>query len=122
MTITEAPKLTAEGESATAGNAGEFTNVLKEVAVQNLTPQIARQLNLPKDTAGVVIVDIQPDSAAESAGLQRGDVIQELNRRPVMNTDGYNRIVSRIDANGTALLLVNRGGSTLYIALSPEGQ
>lgn len=118
--IAEQPASLAENESASAeSGGGGFANVLGGLVVQNLTPDIARQLNAPADTGGVVIAEVRPNSAAEAAGLQRGDIIQEVNRRPVRNVADYNRIARGVKKNASVLLLINRGGSTLYVALSP---
>lgn len=53
------------------------------VSMDQMTPQIARQLGLPAQTAGVVVTKVQPASPAEDAGLRRADVIQEVDRKPV---------------------------------------
>ena len=122
VTLAEMPKSVAEGMSGNGSATGEFSNVLNGIEVQNLTPRIAGQLNLPDGTTGVVITSVKSGSAAEDAGLQRGDVIQELNRQPVKNMDDYNRVAATVGKNDTALVLINRNGNTIYIGLSPEGQ
>ena len=71
------------------------------IAVDGLTPEIASQLGLPVGTQGVVVVEVQPASPADNAGLRRGDVIQEVNRHPVSDLNesfsapSLNRAVSR---------------------------
>ena len=50
------------------------------MTLQDLTPQIARRLSLPRDTTGAVVVDVASDSTAESVGVQPGDVIITVNR------------------------------------------
>jgi serine protease Do len=119
VTIAEMPKSIAEHRPAAPVTKGELANVLNGISVQNLTPEIAQQLNLPKDTTGVVIADLQPDSAAAAAGLRRGDVIQEIDRKSVRNTRDYTRIATKIGKSDSVLLLINRGGDTIYVALSP---
>jgi serine protease Do len=121
VVLGEMPKSLAERGSPGESPGTEFTNVMNGISVQNLTPQLAQRLNLPADTTGVVISSLAPGSAAQEAGLQRGDVIQEVNRQEVRNVDEYNRIASKIGKNDTALLLINRGGATIFIGLSPEG-
>jgi len=63
----------------------------------------------------VVVTRVTPSSAAAEAGLQRGDVIQEVNRKPVRDTSDFERAVS--GSKEATLLLVNRHGSTQYLAV-----
>ena len=88
---------------------------LQGISVENLTSRTAQQLGLPSGAAGVVVTNVDPSSAAADAGLQRGDVIQEVNRQPVRNTADFERAIH--SSNNQALLLVNRQGSTMYIAV-----
>jgi Do/DeqQ family serine protease len=90
---------------------------LEGLQVSALTPQIAQQLDLPAGIRGVVITGVDPNSAAAEVGLQRGDVIQEVNRRAVANIEQF-RAAVRDAGNQPLLLLVNRGGQTQYVVLS----
>ena len=101
----------AQAPSAQRGR----STALEGVAVDNLTPDIARQLNLPPQTRGVVVVQVRPETAA-ATGLQRGDVIEEVNRRSVSTVGEYEQAI-RQAGGGEALLLLNRGGSSLYIVI-----
>jgi serine protease Do len=103
-----------EQSSATAQ--GAPNPALEGLDVQELTPQIASQLGLPPQTRGVVVTGVQPGSGAEEAGLRRGDVIQEVNRRPVTGVSDFERAVRQMGKEAV-LLLVNRGGNTMYIVL-----
>ena len=84
------------------------------VSVEELTSQVARGLGLSAGISGVVVTEVSPGSAAASAGLQRGDVVQEVNRRAVKNVAEFEAAV-RNSKDGT-LLLVNRDGHTTYVA------
>jgi len=88
---------------------------LQGVSVENLDAQTARQLGLPASTKGVVVTEVDPASQAASAGLKEGDVIQEVNRQPVANSDDFAHAVKK--SNGESLLLVNRGGDKLFVAV-----
>ncbi len=92
---------------------------MKGLQVQNLTPDIAHQLNLPSAANGVVVTDVDPNSAAAEAGLQRGDLIQEVNRKPVHNTQQFQQALAGA-GNQSVLLLVNRGGTTHFVVVSPQ--
>jgi len=90
-------------------------NSLAGVSVQNLDSDTASQLGLPANSSGVVVTKVDPSSAAADAGLQRGDVIQQVNHKPVRNTADFDRAVSGSKDN--TLLLVNRHGSTMFLAV-----
>lgn len=90
---------------------------LAGLTVMELTREIARQLGLSRDERGVVVVRVEPGSAAEESGLKKGDVVQEIDKKRVTNLDDFNRIASTIRPNETVLLFINRGGRKFYIAL-----
>ena len=103
-------------EQASAAKGSEDSNSeLSGIAVQNLNANLAQQLGVPSGTQGVVVTKVDPSSAAADAGLERGDVIQEVNRKPVHNTADF-AAAMRI-AKDQALLLVNRQGNTIYVAV-----
>jgi serine protease Do len=89
------------------------------LTVEPLTPDIARQLQLDRDVKGVVITGVEPAGAAASAGLREGDVIQQINGKPVRTVDDV-----RSALNGTgdkpAVLLIARGEASLFVPLRPR--
>ena len=87
------------------------------MAVQNLTPDIAESLGIDPKTKGVVVAGIEPGSAADEAGLQRGDVVLEVNRQAVENEGAYKKAVKKVEKGKTVLLLVRRGDNTIFMAL-----
>ena len=89
------------------------------VTVQNLTPQIARELGLKK-SAGVVVTEVEPDSPAAEANIQVGDVIQSVNRKAVKNVDDFVKMVEKAKGDGSLLLLVRRGTNRLFAAVTPR--
>jgi serine protease Do len=93
------------------------TGGLEGVNVQNITSDIAQQLNLPASTKGVVITSIDDASPAAAAGLNRGDVIQEVNHKPVTSVADYQSAVASSPANQPLLLLINEGGITRYVVV-----
>ncbi|RJR22487.1 MAG: DegQ family serine endoprotease [Nitrospiraceae bacterium] len=97
----------------------EFKNALRGVSVQNLTPDIYRQLNIPEKIRGVVVSDIAVESPAQRK-LMRGDVILEINRKAISGIDDYEALVSTIKADTNILLLVFRRGSTIFVTVSGE--
>ena len=102
-------------ENEQAKSEGESSEkALDGVKLETLDSQTARQLGLPAAATGVVVTDISPASPLASSGLQRGDVIQEVNHHPVKNVAELEEAVRK--AGGNPLFLVNRQGSTLFIA------
>jgi serine protease Do len=86
--------------------------------LQDLTPQIARQLEIEADE-GVLVAGVQPESPAHRAGILRGDVILEVNRNPVFSVDDA---VEAIEEQGEdpLLLKVQKGQTRLFVALTKE--
>jgi len=95
----------------------EYNNLLRGVTVQNLTPGMYEQLDLPKKLKGVVISDVDEDSPAAMA-LMKGDVIQEINRQKITSAKNYEDVVTKIKPEEDILLLVFRNGSSIFITLS----
>jgi serine protease Do len=116
--ITEQPKDIAQAEGDTVQGDGKDT-ALAGVEARNLTPDIARQLGLPPGTTGVVIAGVEQGSAAEEAGLQEGDVIMQINRQPVRNIGDFKRLSGKLSKKDSTLLLINRQGRKLFIAIRP---
>ncbi|HWP24448.1 MAG TPA: PDZ domain-containing protein, partial [Candidatus Binatia bacterium] len=86
------------------------------LAVQPVTPEIAESLGLER-AEGLVVTDVEPGSAADEAGLREGDVITQVNRRPVKTLADYNREMARSQKDKSVLLLVRRGEGSLFLAL-----
>ncbi|HET6528515.1 MAG TPA: Do family serine endopeptidase [Balneolaceae bacterium] len=86
--------------------------------VQNLTPEIARQLGLSEGVEGIVVTDISRTSEAYRQGLKRGDVITAVNREPVSTVSEFNEIMSEVaeSEDGVVLLNVVSGGYNRFIA------
>jgi len=86
------------------------------VKLAPLTPDLARELG-SKATAGVVIADVESGSPAERAGLQKGDVILEVNRQAVSSPAQVGKIVGGAKPGDMVLLRVSRGPNALFIAV-----
>jgi len=92
-------------------------SVLHGVQIENLTPAIAHQLGIPASAFGVVVTSVRPSTAAAAAGVERGDVIHEVNRKLVHDVAEYDRALAGTD-NQMIFLLVNRQGRTHFIVVS----
>jgi serine protease Do len=102
-------------EEARNNSEGASEDALEGVSVENLDAETAKELRLPASTKGVVVTDIDPSSPKADSGLRKGDVIQEVNHQPVRNVAEFEQAL-RKSGKENALLLVNRGGTTLFIA------
>ena len=87
--------------------------------MQNLTPEIAKGLGLKKET-GVVVTQVEPGSPASDAGIQAGDVIGEVNRKPVKNAEDFIQKVEKAKDQDNVLLLIQRGQNTLFAAVTTK--
>jgi serine protease Do len=86
------------------------------LSVESVTPQLAEQMGLDRRD-GIVITDVKPGSAADEAGLQPGDLITQINRRPVKNLADYNREMAAGEKGKSVLFLVRRGDNSVFLAL-----
>ncbi len=86
------------------------------LTVQNVTPEIAQTLGL-KRAQGVVITAVERGSAADDAGLRRGDVILEIDRETVGNLTEYRHAIAGLKKGESSLLLVQRGQNTSFVVL-----
>jgi serine protease Do len=102
-----------EEVAASARESGNFG-----LTVQSLTPQIAESLGLDR-VEGVVITAVEPGSAGDEAGLRRGDVIVEVDRKPIRSMADYRKALAETKKSKGILFLVRRGDSTLFLALRP---
>jgi len=112
--LAEMPNDSASNDSTDQNNGGN--KALEGVEVANLTPSIARELSVPSSTKGVVVTDIDPASKMADSGLQKGDIIQEVNHQPVNNVSEFENAIHQ--GGSSPLLLVNRDGRTFFIAAS----
>lgn len=86
------------------------------IAVQDMTADLAEQLGV-EDDAGVVISAIEAGSPGEEAGLRPGDVVLEINQKPVSDADAFE---ATLEDKEKALLLVRRGENSIFVAVKRD--
>jgi serine protease Do len=86
------------------------------LTLQTLTPELAQQLELGPSTRGAVITAVRPDSAAADAGLQTGDVIVSVDRKPVTEAAAAAQSL-RAPRSGGHLLRVQRGQRSMFVVI-----
>jgi serine protease Do len=96
----------------------EYDNALKGVTIQEITPNLLDKMNIPENLSGVVVTDVSSESPAADL-LQPGDVIQEVNRTPIQGAQDYDQVVSKIGEKDAVLLLIYRGGGSIYLTIRP---
>jgi len=99
-----------------AAPALEKTKLELGMSVQEVTPEIARQLRL-SDSGGVVVNQVEPGSVADEAGVQRGDIIREVNGQNIRNVEDYRSALTKVKKGEVIRLLVRRGERNLYLTI-----
>jgi serine protease Do len=84
--------------------------------VKPVTPEQAERFGLEEDR-GVMVSGVAPGSAAEEAGIRNGDVILEINRKPLAGVDDYRKIMKSIEDDPSVLMLIRRADNSFYVAL-----
>ncbi|WP_447971489.1 Do family serine endopeptidase [Nitrospira sp. M1] len=95
-------------------------NVLAGISVQALTAAKRNELKIPEEVTGILVSKVAPGSEAEAAGIQEGDLIQEVSRETITTIDDYQQIVSKIAKEELVVLLLNRRGNNLFVAVNPK--
>jgi serine protease Do len=97
---------------------GSTSSPLASVQVANLTPETARELDLPNNMRGVVVTNVDPDSGM--AELQKGDVIEEINQQPIASIEDYNKIAESLDRSQPQVLSICRHRMRSFLVLRPR--
>jgi serine protease Do len=102
-------------KTASVDRAADYA--LAGLEVQSLDSRMARELGLQGKPQGVVVVGVEPDSGAERAGIVQGDVIHEINRKPVKSVKDFEQIASEVKKDEQVLMLINRRGNSLFVTV-----
>jgi serine protease Do len=86
--------------------------------LEAITPEIARQLELPRGRGGAIVADVDRGSVAANAGIQPNDVIVEVNRQPVANVSQVTRALQNATAGRPVFLVVWRDGQEFFITVT----
>jgi serine protease Do len=91
------------------------------MTVANITPDITRRFQLDADRRGVVVTAVEPGSPAATAGIQPGDLIEEVDRKTVASVDEFSTAIADLQDKDTLLVLARRGTFTSFFALKKSG-
>jgi len=112
-------ELPADKEAAASSGGSESRREQLGITVEPLTPDTAAQLGLRRVTQGVVVTEVDPAGPAAEAGIEPDDVILQVNREPVKSAAELRAALGR-SAGRPALLLLSRGGRSLFLAVQPR--
>ena len=104
---------------ADAGDTGGDTGGGFGITLNNITPEVARQFELPANTRGAVVTDIDPESPAARV-LQPGDVIMQVNRRPVTNASEASAALRAVPAGRAVGMLIIRRGQEQFVTVRKQ--
>jgi serine protease Do len=86
------------------------------MSVREFTPELARRFRMDYEP-GILIYQVQEGSPAEEAGIQEGDLIKEVNRKPVKDLKTYQTQIGSLKKGGNVLFRIKRGGMNLFVSL-----
>jgi serine protease Do len=117
-------ELNLENESRTLRQAPDDPDIEEStgfgLSLRELTSDVARRLRLPADTEGVLVADVESGSPAQRAGISRGDVILQVNRRAVSSPQEAARALNAVPSGGTAFLLVLNNGQERFLTVRKD--
>ncbi|MBF0446082.1 MAG: DegQ family serine endoprotease [Magnetococcales bacterium] len=87
------------------------------MTVQPLTPALIDQLNVPEKTAGVVVSEVTKDGVSFDAGIRPGDVIVQIDRKPMLNLEDFDKATKDRPAGSSLLILLLRAGDPHFMAI-----
>ena len=98
----------------------KLDNVLSGLKVEAITPDNRNQFGIAEEATGVVVMAVEVGSEVEAAGIQPGDLIQEVSRDGIKTLDDFQQIASKIAKGELVVILVNRRGNNLFVAVNPK--
>jgi serine protease Do len=84
------------------------------IVVREITPEFANSYGL-KEKSGIIVTHVEAGSAVAESGIMKGDIIKEINRKPINSISDYNKAMNK--STGNILFLVKRGRSTLWVVI-----
>lgn len=122
MALGELPQTETALQRGGRNNGGPSTPSATQqgMQVQSLTANLRQQFDIPREVRGVVVTEVEPGSVAAEAGVQPGDVIQEVNRQAVGNPADFRKLLR--DQKGSILLQVWSQGGSRFVVLKSAAQ
>jgi len=112
-------ELPGEEKLAQRSGGGGSSKAKLGIGLQSLTPDLTERLGVSRDQKGAVVTSVRDGSPAQEAGVQEGDIILEIDRKPVSNADDAVKVLSQ-DMSGGHLLRIKRRDGALFIVVNPS--
>ncbi|MBI3609730.1 MAG: DegQ family serine endoprotease [Nitrospirae bacterium] len=114
-------KLGERKEEAVTASIPKQPEMVLGLSIQDLTPELADRLKL-KEEKGVLVTKVEPGSAADSEGIKEGDLIKEVNRNKVDNSDDFKNAIGRIKKGESVLIRIIRENRAFYVVLKTQSE
>jgi len=108
-------------ETAVTASIPKEPEMVLGLNVQDLTPELADRFKL-KDEKGVLVTKVESGSAADSEGIKEGDLIKEVNRTKIANSDEFKNAIEKIKKGDTVLIRIVRESRAFYVVLKTESE
>jgi len=123
LKIGEQPRkgaLARDDDSAASPNDNNDEGTLNGVGVADLDPQTRQEFDVPAKIRGAIVTEVEPNSAAAAAGLQPGDVIQEINRHPIKGAEDAVKLTEKTETKKTLLRVWSQRGTRFVVVDETE--
>lgn len=121
ITVGQQPRSGLAGAGDGSGpSLGRDEGTLVGVGVADLDPQMRREFNVPAKIQGVLVTEVEADSKSAEAGLQPGDVIQEINQQPVRTAEDAIRLTENPESKKTLLRVWSQRGIRFIVVDETE--
>ncbi|MDG5813668.1 DegQ family serine endoprotease [Chitinispirillales bacterium ANBcel5] len=116
--ITERDEQTTRAQRSSSEENEHSSGIEKTLGLSlgNITRDIRRELDLPRNTNGVIVQGVAPNGRAAREGIRENDIIIEVNRNPVQSVDDVEKIANQLQKSDPLLLLIQRDGNTFFRA------
>jgi serine protease Do len=98
---------------------GSQNAVFSGIEVQNLTPRLRTEANVPPNVNGVIVIRVDPSSPV-SQQLKPGDVIEQINRQPVANVDDFQSVIGQLDPDRPVMVGMARNRQRSFVIIQPN--
>jgi serine protease Do len=119
MLGTTLAELPGEEKLAQHSNENSSPKAKLGLGLRSLTPELTERMGMPREQKGAVVTSVREGSPAQEAGVQAGDVILEIDRKPISTADDAVKVLQQ-DQSGGHLLRIKRRDGALFIVVNPS--